>query len=143
MNTAENTRHPTEAPLPRMEALARLPVFFALDGKRAIVAGSGPGAAWKVELLSAAGARVDVYAGDATEEFADLAAQPPRGPVQVHDRAWAQADLAGAAIAIGGFADDADAARFAQAARAAGVPVNVIDKPQFCDFAFGAIVNRS
>ena len=24
-----------------------------------------------------------------------------------------------------------------------GVPVNVIDKPAFCDFAFGAIVNRS
>ena len=24
-----------------------------------------------------------------------------------------------------------------------GVPVNVIDKPKFCDFAFGAIVNRS
>ena len=32
---------------------------------------------------------------------------------------------------------------FAAAARAAGVPVNVIDKPAFCDFAFGAIVNRS
>jgi uroporphyrin-III C-methyltransferase/precorrin-2 dehydrogenase/sirohydrochlorin ferrochelatase len=107
------------------------------------VAGNGPGAAWKVELLSAAGARVDAYAGGATKEFAEIAAQPPRGPVQVHDRAWAEADLAGAAIAIGGFADDADAARFAQAARAAGVPVNVIDKPQFCDFAFGAIVNRS
>src|SRR6478736_4218556 len=27
--------------------------------------------------------------------------------------------------------------------RAAGVPVNVIDKPAFCDFSFGAIVNRS
>ena len=25
----------------------------------------------------------------------------------------------------------------------AGVPVNVIDRPAFCDFAFGAIVNRS
>jgi len=143
MKTSENTRHPTEAPSPRMDALARLPVFFALEGKRAIVAGSGPGAAWKVELLSAAGARVDVYAGGATEEFAEIAAQPPRGPVQVNGRAWAQADLAGAAIAIGGFADDKDAAHFAQAARAAGVPVNVIDKPQFCDFAFGAIVNRS
>ena len=34
-------------------------------------------------------------------------------------------------------------AAFANAARAAGVPVNVIDKPAFCDFAFGAIVNRS
>ena len=30
-----------------------------------------------------------------------------------------------------------------RAARAAGVPVNVIDKPAFCDFSFGAIVNRS
>ena len=32
---------------------------------------------------------------------------------------------------------------FAMAARTAGVPVNVIDKPDHCDFAFGAIVNRS
>jgi uroporphyrin-III C-methyltransferase / precorrin-2 dehydrogenase / sirohydrochlorin ferrochelatase len=27
--------------------------------------------------------------------------------------------------------------------RAAGVPVNVIDRPAYCDFSFGAIVNRS
>ncbi len=33
--------------------------------------------------------------------------------------------------------------QFAAAARAAGVPVNVIDRPAFCDFSFGAIVNRS
>ena len=33
--------------------------------------------------------------------------------------------------------------RMIAAARAAGVPVNVIDRPAFCDFAFGAIVNRS
>ena len=35
------------------------------------------------------------------------------------------------------------ARRFAAAAHAAGVPVNVIDKPAYCDFSFGAIVNRS
>ena len=35
------------------------------------------------------------------------------------------------------------AAEFAAAARRAGVPVNVIDRPAFSDFAFGAIVNRS
>ena len=51
--------------------------------------------------------------------------------------------FAGAAIAIGACEDDDEARRFAAAARAAGVPVNVIDKPKFCDFAFGAIVNRS
>jgi uroporphyrin-III C-methyltransferase/precorrin-2 dehydrogenase/sirohydrochlorin ferrochelatase len=126
-----------------MEDLARLPVFFALEGKRAIIAGNGPGAPWKVELLSAAGANVDVYADASAGDFAEIAAHAPRGRVVVHARAWQPTDLKGAAMAIGGFTDDDDAARFAQAARLAGVPVNVIDKPQFCDFAFGAIVNRS
>ena len=51
--------------------------------------------------------------------------------------------MLGAAIAVGGCDNDDEAARFAAAARAAGVPVNVIDKPAFCDFSFGAIVNRS
>jgi uroporphyrin-III C-methyltransferase/precorrin-2 dehydrogenase/sirohydrochlorin ferrochelatase len=49
----------------------------------------------------------------------------------------------GAAVAVGGFDDDAQAAAFAEAARSWGVPVNVIDKPAFSDFSFGAIVNRS
>jgi uroporphyrin-III C-methyltransferase/precorrin-2 dehydrogenase/sirohydrochlorin ferrochelatase len=52
-------------------------------------------------------------------------------------------DVRGAAIAVGAFDDDGRAAQFASAARGAGVPVNVIDKPAFCDFSFGAIVNRS
>ena len=56
---------------------------------------------------------------------------------------WQDDDLKGAAIAIGACEDEHDAARFSAAARAAGVPVNVIDKPDFCDFAFGSIVNRS
>ena len=46
-------------------------------------------------------------------------------------------------MAIGAFEDDGEAEHFAAAARAAGVPVNVIDKPAFCDFSFGSIVNRS
>ena len=45
-------------------------------------------------------------------------------------------DIAGAAIAVGACDNDDEAVRFAAAARAAGVPVNVIDKPKFCDFSF-------
>ena len=56
---------------------------------------------------------------------------------------WTAEDLAGATMAAADCAADNEAARFAAAARAAGVPVNVIDRPAFCDFAFGAIVNRS
>jgi uroporphyrin-III C-methyltransferase / precorrin-2 dehydrogenase / sirohydrochlorin ferrochelatase len=136
-------RIPVETRPPRMEALARLPVFLALDGKRAVVAGGGAPSVWKAELLSAAGAAVDVYAEAPSEELLALVNDAPRGSVVLHRRRWKTDDFAGAAIAVGGCAEDAEAAAFAAAARAAGVPVNVIDKPAFCDFAFGSIVNRS
>ena len=128
---------------PRMEPLARLPIFLALDGKRAVVAGDGPAVAWKAELLSAAGADIVVFAKCPCEELHALAAQPPRGAIVLQHRAWQAEDFCGAAVAVAGFDDDRDAQRFAEAARAAGVPVNVIDKPAHCDFSFGAIVNRS
>ena len=51
--------------------------------------------------------------------------------------------LEGCTLAIGAFDDERDAAHFLAAARLAGVHCNVIDKPAFCDFSFGAIVNRS
>jgi uroporphyrin-III C-methyltransferase/precorrin-2 dehydrogenase/sirohydrochlorin ferrochelatase len=137
------SRSPHEAPTPRMEALARLPIFLALQGKRAVLVGGSAAAAWKAELLSAAGARVDVYGQNPSEELLAIAAQPPRGPIAVHARAFEAADLNGAAIAVGAIEDEAQAAGFAAAARTAGVPVNVVDEPALCDFTFGAIVNRS
>jgi uroporphyrin-III C-methyltransferase / precorrin-2 dehydrogenase / sirohydrochlorin ferrochelatase len=135
-----NTRTPSEAHPPRMEALARLPVFYALTEKRAVVAGGSAAAAWKAELLAAAGAAVDVYAVDPGDEMIEIAAQ---AKITIHCRSATEADLRGAAMAIGAFEDDAQAAAFAALTRGAGVPVNVIDKPAYCDFAFGAIVNRS
>jgi len=137
------SRAPTDIGTTRMAALARLPAFFALENRRAVVAGGTQAAAWKAELLSAAGARVDVFAPVFGEAMHALAAAPPRGALVLHERSWADDDFAGAAIAVGDASDDAEAQRFAAAARAAGVPVNVIDRPDFCDFSFGAIVNRS
>src|SRR6202790_3840118 len=137
------TRAPSEIRTTRIGPLARLPAFFALADKRAVVAGGSQAAAWKAEVLSAAGAAVEVFAAAAGEEMIAVAAAPPRGPVVLHERVWAAADFAGAAIAVADCADDCEAAQFAAAARAAGVPVNVIDRPAFSDFAFGAIVNRS
>jgi len=137
------SRKPLDTKSTRLQALARLPVFLSLDGKKAVLAGGSAAAAWKAELLSAAGARVDVYATEPSEELLQLAADPPRGAIFITIREWTAADIDGAAVAIGAFQDDESATKFAAAARAAGVPVNVIDKPAFCDFSFGAIVNRS
>ncbi len=137
------SRKPSEAATPRMARLARLPVFFGIEGKSTVVAGGSSAAAWKAELLSAAGAHVRVVAEDFCEEMYDLAGDPPGGALTLIRQAWTPADLADAAIAVGAFEDNDEATRFFDAAHAKGVPVNVIDRPQFCDFSFGAIVNRS
>ena len=127
----------------RMRPLSRLPVFLSLEGKRAVVCGNASAAAWKAELLSAAGAHVEVFANQPCAELRAVAAEPSHGAISIEGRAWQAGDFAGAAVAIGAMTDDAEAERFAAAARSAGVPVNVIDKPRLCDFIFGAIVNRS
>ena len=104
-----------------MAPLSRLPVFLALRGKRAVLAGGS----------AAADGRRNCWRS------------PVRASTSMPNDGWTAEDLRGAAIAVGAFEDDEGAAAFRDGRRAAGVPVNVIDKPAFCDFAFGAIVNRS
>jgi uroporphyrin-III C-methyltransferase / precorrin-2 dehydrogenase / sirohydrochlorin ferrochelatase len=127
----------------RIAPLSRLPTFFALEGKRAIVAGGSAAASWKAELLSAAGAQVEVFAPEPGADMLALAGAPPNGAVTIRRRNWSAKDFNGAAIAVADCPNDQAAAQFAAAARSASVPVNVIDRPAFCDFSFGAIVNRS
>ncbi len=134
---------PRETPRGRMEPLARLPVFFGLKGRRVLVMGGGAASAWKAELLSAAGAHVDVVAQDIGPELRQLAEAPPEGAVVLHARPWVEADFQDATLAIGDSPDADEVARFVAAAKAAGVPVNMIDNPEPSDFTFGAIVNRS
>lgn len=121
--------------------LSSLPAFFRLSGRRCVVAGGSEAAAWKAELLASAGARVDVYAAQAGERLERLAAGA--GAVTLHRRAWAPADFAGALIAVADASSAEEAENFRGAARAAGAVANVVDRPAFCDFQFGSIVNRS
>lgn len=145
----------------RMEPLAKLPVFWGLQGKRVIVAGGSEAAAWKAELLAACGAEVHVYAEDLAESFGALIVANARlrpqdagtatdggkgdraGHYVHHPHAWHAAIFADAALAIADCEDEGEAENFFDAARAAGVPVNVIDRPAYCQFQFGSIVNRS
>ena len=135
-----NPAPPSDIRSPRMEALARLPVFFALNGRRAVVAGGSAAAAWKIELLSAAGAHVDVYAPEPSDEVVTSA---QAADVTLRRRTIAEEDFAGAAIAVGAYDDEREAQAFAVRARAASVPVNLVDRPGLSDFSFGTIVNRS
>src|SRR4051812_33182019 len=85
---AKSERQPREARPERMSTLARLPVFLALEGKRCVLAGGSHAAAWKAELLSAAGARVEVFAAEISDEMREIAADPPRGEIVIIERTW-------------------------------------------------------
>jgi uroporphyrin-III C-methyltransferase/precorrin-2 dehydrogenase/sirohydrochlorin ferrochelatase len=138
------SRKPAEAAPPRLGSLAKLPVFFDLDGKRAVVAGGTAAAAWKAELIAAAGANVEVYANGCAPEMSELLTRgAASGTITHHARTWSADALSGAAIAIADVDSETEAAAFANAARSAGVPFNVIDKPAYCQFQIGSIVNRS
>ena len=137
-------RKPSEAAPQRLSALARLPVFLDLGGKRAVLAGGAAGAAWKAELLAAAGADVQIFADEPCEELLQLLERgAAAGTLNLHRRQWLAADFEGAAIAVGDCESDDEAHAFRAAAKAAGVPCNTIDRRETCDFEFGAIINRS
>jgi uroporphyrin-III C-methyltransferase/precorrin-2 dehydrogenase/sirohydrochlorin ferrochelatase len=137
-------RAPAATAPARMAPLAKLPIFLELAGKPVVIAGGSEAAAWKAELMAAAGAEVRIHAAEPATEMRRLAARPlATGTIRLIEQALEEADLAGVAVAIADLPDAAEAGAFAAAARKAGALVNVIDNPDFCDFQFGAIVNRS
>lgn len=135
-----SVRRPDRAPA-RIQALATLPVFLRASGKAVLLAGGTKAAAWKAELLLAAGARVRCFAPDPCPDLREIARH--QEGLDLHFRHWSPDDLFDVLIGLCDAESDEEAARFRAAARARGVPVNIIDRPEYCDFQFGSIVNRS
>lgn len=117
-----------------------LPIFLNLKGRRALVLGGGQPAARKAELLLRAGCAITVVAPELTEDFAQLAGREGidhrQGPVTAED-------LESCVIAYGASEDSAANEHLHKLAAEAGVPVNVVDRPDLCDFIMPAIVDRS
>jgi uroporphyrin-III C-methyltransferase/precorrin-2 dehydrogenase/sirohydrochlorin ferrochelatase len=95
-----------------------LPLFFDLGGRRVVVVGAGPAADRRADLARSAGAavyRVEAVSADELKGAAALfvATGDPDRDIEAH-----------------------------HAARTAGVPVNVADRPTLSDFIMPAIVDR-
>jgi siroheme synthase-like protein len=97
------------------------PAFFPLAGARVVIAGEGEGAEAKARLLAGSPARLERVRGEA---------------------ALSPAAYAGAALAFVASPDPDFCRQAAEAARAAGAPVNVVDHPELCDFHTPAIIDR-
>ena len=125
----------------RLASLPKLPIFLDLKGKRTVVVGGNDAAAWKAELLAAAGGRVTVFSVDPCPELQFLSESIE--DITVVQRPWRDSDLNDAWIVVAAEDDAERSARLGAAARSRGAFVNVIDQPASCDFQFGTIVNRA
>ncbi len=126
-----------------IDDLAVLPIFYKLADKRVVLAGGSDAAAWKADLLAASGAQVHIYTEECSLEMEELLVGPRADHFVLHQRPWANDIFENASIAIADAESDGEAQAFYCSAKAAGVPVNVIDNPKYCEFQFGSIVNRS
>ena len=97
------------------------PAFFPLAGRRVVIAGEGEPAESKARLFAGSPAEVVRLTGDAALD---------------------PAAYAGAAIIFVASWDETFAVAAAAAARTAGVPLNVVDRPAMSDFTTPAIIDR-
>ncbi len=120
--------------------LAVFPAFHKVAGRRVVIVGGGPAAAAKIRLLAETKALIVVFAPSLDQE-AGAALVAAHGDWR--GAAPAVADLAGAALVFAATGSEEGDREVWTLAREAGVPINVVDRPDLCDFYTPAIVNRA
>ena len=94
------------------------PIFLQLEDRRVVVLGHDEAAGRRAALFTSLGAVVERVASAS------------------------EARIAGCALAIASGVSDEELSAFSAAAQAAGVPVNVVDRPELCSYITPAIVDR-
>jgi uroporphyrin-III C-methyltransferase/precorrin-2 dehydrogenase/sirohydrochlorin ferrochelatase len=118
-----------------MGDLNTFPISYKVEGRRIVIVGGGDEALNKARLATKTTAPVVIISANIEADFSAL-------PVTVLARPFAAADLTGAALCfVADHGPDGDAAK--AAARAMGVPLNVVDVPEECDFYTPSIIDRA
>jgi precorrin-2 dehydrogenase/sirohydrochlorin ferrochelatase len=112
------------------------PIALNLSGRRAVVVGGGEVALRKARALADAGAHVRVVAPKLVAGFTG------DGRFECLAARYAKQHLEGARVAVAATDDEAVNRQVARDARAAGALVNVVDRPELCDFIVPAQVRR-
>ena len=121
-------------------SMSYLPLFFDLKSKPCLLVGGGMVAERKAELLCRAGAKVIAVAPEIRPELVRL--------LEMHQgealREGYRDDLLdGVALVVAATDDEALNKQVHGDACSRGIPVNVVDSPELCNFIFPAIVDRS
>ncbi|MFZ2418530.1 MAG: bifunctional precorrin-2 dehydrogenase/sirohydrochlorin ferrochelatase [Smithellaceae bacterium] len=115
------------------------PVFWDITGKKCVVVGGGEVAARKVSRLCDCGAKVCVVSPRLVPELDEM--KKEKRIEHIRD-AYSGEYLYGATLVIGATDDDTINAAVARDAKTKGIPVNIVDDPQKCDFILPSLVER-
>ena len=115
------------------------PAFLDLASRSSLLVGGGELALRKLRLLLKSGAQVTLVAPRLDADMAELAADKR---VQWMCRPFMAQDVPGRALVISATGKPAVDEAVASAAEAAGVAVNVVDRPDLSSFIMPAIVDR-
>ncbi|MEP9386699.1 siroheme synthase CysG [Mesorhizobium sp. KR9-304] len=120
--------------------LNAFPIFIRVEGAAVVIVGCGDEALAKARLLSQSSAKLRIVAAEPESALSEWIAT--NGAEHI-DAAYAPDHLRGAVLAFAATGDEALDRRISEDARAAGIPVNAVDRPELCDFFTPAIVNRA
>lgn len=114
------------------------PAHIDLRGRPVLIIGGGAAALAKARLMLAAGAELSLIA----PVFAPETAAELKGKARLFAREPVVADIEAAALLFIADTGEAEARRWAEVARIAGVLLNVVDRPELCDFTTPSIIDR-
>jgi uroporphyrin-III C-methyltransferase/precorrin-2 dehydrogenase/sirohydrochlorin ferrochelatase len=117
-----------------------LPIFLRVEARPVVVVGGGEVALRKAQWLLKAGAQVTVVA---PQLHAELAQYAVNADLRHRAAAFAPEVLEGAVAVVAATDERAVNAAVSAAARARGIPVNVVDDAELSTFIFPAIIDRS
>lgn len=115
------------------------PIFLDLENRHCVVIGGGVIAERKVRALLSAGAFVRLISPTCTKSISCLHA---KGRIELLSRRYAEGDLKGASLVFAATGSDAVNSKVREEALRLGIPLNVADNPQLCDFIVPSIVKR-
>jgi uroporphyrin-III C-methyltransferase/precorrin-2 dehydrogenase/sirohydrochlorin ferrochelatase len=124
----------------RLRQLSVFPAFFRVRNEVLVVVGNGEEALNKARLLAQTNAAIRVIAAEPEPE---LAAFLRDGEHEHIAESFAPKQLIGAKLVFVATGDEDQDAMVADEARRQHIPVNVVDRPDLCDFFTPAIVNRA
>ncbi|WP_025652048.1 MULTISPECIES: siroheme synthase CysG [unclassified Psychrobacter] len=116
------------------------PLFFKLEGRKALIVGGGDVALRKADLLSRAGACITILAPSISDEIQALLSDSKHALIYEN---YNKTYMTGARVIIAGTDDEALNHQIHADATELNIPVNVVDTPPLCDFIFPAIVDRN